>query len=105
MPMDSKNTSSQPAQQKPVYGIFSLVSPFLGFIAAFCFTATQNDESQADSLYHGVLFFVIIIAAIIAGLISAVASLTLRERYWGLGAFGLALNGCPVLFVMCHVSL
>ncbi len=80
------------ARARPVWNVFSLSAPFLGFV---CGVVTGI---FAPHMRYGEWGFRVWLAFAVAGLASGVIALVRAERLWGLTLAGLLLNTVLVWF-------
>ena len=78
---------------RPVWNVFSLSAPFLGFVCGVV------AGIFAPHMQYGVWGFRVWLAFAVAGLVSGVIAIVRAERLWGLTLAGLLLNTVLVWFI------
>jgi len=87
------------APRKPVLGIVSIITPFLGFIITTHLVSDEAHLRDTFQLIEGTS------AGSLIGLIFALIALVRNERYKGLAFVGLILNSTPFVIFLIGASL
>jgi hypothetical protein len=94
------NENKLTQRRSPIFGIISVIAPFLGY--AFAYVAASNTSKEGEGWGAFAVFVLVIFLSLLFGLISSIVGLVRSEKPMFLPLIGLFLNLWPILWLLKH---